>query len=145
MELENELTFTLGDPFTNGHGHESSYTIESNYSSLDITHAYVKATKKLGFDFVKEVCRDYDDHDIHSNELEKLREYGIKIEDCVDIDILKSDLDGKEYAILYGNTDAYVRIFFDIIKKELPNFKYNFVYRNRLCILDGAAYGLFYD
>ena len=47
------ITFTLGD--SSGDGNCVVFHMESNYSVQDITTAYNKATKILGFDFIKTV------------------------------------------------------------------------------------------
>lgn len=55
------ITFTLGDPNGDGHGHYIVFHMQSNYSVKDITDAYNKATEILGFDFIKTCCVEYVD------------------------------------------------------------------------------------
>mgnify|MGYP007106333090 CR=1 FL=1 len=45
------ITFTLGDPSGDGHGHYVVFHMESNYSVQDITDAYNKAAKNTRFWF----------------------------------------------------------------------------------------------
>ena len=130
------IKFTLGDPWGDGHGYHKEFHLESNYSAADITLAYEKATKRIGFDFVKECCSEWEDTTIESDKTEILIKYDI---------IDAKDLDDNVYHI--WNSKYYVEIFIKIIKLIIPDFilQDRDIREEELIILNGAAYGIFLD
>lgn len=136
------ITFTLGDPSGDGHGHYVVFHMESNYSVQDITNAYNKATKILGFDFIKTCCVKYQESYIKPTYASILVKYGILNK----ISLEDTDFYGISKGTYYvdDGVDEYVDIFIKIIKLVLKDFtlEYRDLHEDSLSILDFAAYGL---
>ena len=136
------ITFTLGDPSGDGHGHYVVFHMQSNYSVKDITDAYNKATKILGFDFIKTRCVKYQESYIKPTYASILVKYGILNK----ISLEDTDFYGVSKGTYYvdDGVDEYVDIFIKIIKLILKDFilEYRNLHEDSLDILDFAAYGL---
>lgn len=136
------ITFTLGDPSGDGHGHYVVFHMQSNYSVKDITDAYNKATEILGFDFIKTCCVKYQESYIKPTYASILVKYGILNK----ISLEDTDFYGVSKGTYYvdDGVDEYVDIFIKIIKLILKDFilKYRNLHEDSLDILDFAAYGL---
>lgn len=135
------ITFTLGD--SSGDGNCVVFHMESNYSVQDITNAYNKATKILGFDFIKTCCVEYGDHYIKNLYTPILIKFNI-INKTENLEI--KDFYGIPKGTYYvdDGVDEYVDIFIKIIKLVLKDFtlEYRDLHEDSLSILDSAAYGL---
>lgn len=136
------ITFTLGDPSGDGHGHYIVFHMESNYSVKDITDAYNKATEILGFDFIKTCCVKYQESYIKPMYASILVKYGILNK----ISLEDTDFYGVSKGMYYvdDGVNEYVDIFIKIIKLVLKDFtlEYRDLHEDSLSILDFAAYGL---
>lgn len=136
------ITFTLGDPSGNGHGHYIVFHMESNYSVKDITDAYNKATEILGFDFIKTCCVKYQESYIKPMYASILVKYGILNK----ISLEDTDFYGVSKGMYYvdDGVNEYIDIFIKIIKLVLKDFtlEYRDLHEDSLSILDFAAYGL---
>lgn len=136
------ITFTLGDPSGDGHGHYIVFHMESNYSVKDITGAYNKATEILGFDFIKTCCVKYQESYIKPMYASILVKYGILNK----ISLEDTDFYGVSKGMYYvdDGVNEYVDIFIKIIKLILKDFtlEYRDLHEDSLSILDFAAYGL---
>lgn len=149
--MEHKLTFTLGDPYWDGHGLTSVYYITCNYSDPEIDSAYKEMSKRLGFDFL-ELFSEYECSMIISAEHTKiLVENGLidpsrvitaeELSRCSwysEEDLGAMELDGE---------DEYIDIFFNIVKIILPDLKWSIAMSdfNILTSLDGAGYGLLHS
>ena len=136
------ITFTLGDPSGDGHGHYVVFHMESNYSVQDITNAYNKATEILSFDFIKTCCVEYADHCIKNLYTPILVKYNIIKTERLETEDYYSISKGDYY--IEDGTEEYVDIFIKIIKLVLKDFilEYRNLHEDSLDILDFAAYGL---
>lgn len=136
------ITFTLGDPSGDGHGHYIIFHMQSNYSVKNITDAYNKATEILGFDFIKTCCVNYQESYIKPMYASILVKYGILNK----ISLEDTDFYGVSKGMYYidDGVDEYVNIFIKIIKLVLKDFilEYRDLHEDSLSILDFAAYGL---
>lgn len=136
------ITFTLGDPSGDGHGHYAVFHMESNYSVKDITDAYNKATNLLGFDFIKTCCVKYQESYIKPMYASILVKYGVLNK----ISLEDTDFYGVSKGMYYvdDGVNEYVDIFIKIIKLVLKDFtlEYRDLHEDSLSILDFAAYGL---
>lgn len=136
------ITFTLGDPSGDGHGHYIIFHMQSNYSVKNITDAYNKATEILGFDFIKTCCVKYQESYIKPMYASILVKYGILNK----ISLEDTDFYGVSKGMYYidDGVDEYVNIFIKIIKLVLKDFilEYRDLHEDSLSILDFAAYGL---
>jgi|GEM_PF-5942548 len=138
------IGFTLGDPWADGHGGYETYHMKSNYAPDVIKAAYIKASKLLGFDFIKECCAECDAYYIEPGYAKILADKGI---------INKKYLNKNPewipvgaYSLCEGEkaTDEFVDVFIDIIKLVKPDFileKRN-LQEEDLDILNGAGYGI---
>lgn len=136
------ITFTLGDPSGDGHGHYIVFHMQSNYSVKDITDAYNKATEILGFDFIKTCCVKYQESYIKPMYASILVKYGILNK----ISLEDTDFYGVSKGMYYvdDGVNEYIDIFIKIIKLVLKDFtlEYRDLHEDSLSILDFAAYGL---
>lgn len=136
------ITFTLGDPNGDGHGHYIVFHMQSNYSVKNITDAYNKATEILGFDFIKTCCVNYQESYIKPTYASILVKYGILNK----ISLEDTDFYGVSKGMYYvdDGVNEYVDIFIKIIKLVLKDFtlEYRDLHEDSLSILDFAAYGL---
>lgn len=136
------ITFTLGDPSGDGHGHYIVFHMQSNYSVKDITDAYNKATEILGFDFIKTCCVKYQESYIKPTYTSILVKYGILNK----ISLEDTDFYGVSKGMYYvdDGVNEYIDIFIKIIKLVLKDFtlEYRDLHEDSLSILDFAAYGL---
>lgn len=136
------ITFTLGDPSGDGHGHYVVFHMESNYSVQDITNAYNKATNLLGFDFINTCCVKYQESYIKPTYASILVKYGILNK----ISLEDTDFYGVSKGTYYidEGINEYIDIFIKIIKLVLKDFilEYRNLHEDSLDILDFAAYGL---
>ncbi len=136
------ITFTLGDPGGDGHGHYVVFHMQSNYSVQDITDAYNKATEMLGFDFIKTCCAGYNESYIRPPYASILVNYGV----LNNISLTDVDFYGVSKGSYYidDGVDEYIDIFIKIIKLVIKDFilEYRNLHEDALYILDYAAYGL---
>lgn len=136
------ITFTLGDPGGDGHGHYVVFHMESNYSVKDITDAYNKATNLLGFDFISTCCVKYQESYIKPTYASILVKYGVLNK----ISLEDTDFYGVSKGTYYidEGINEYIDIFIKIIKLVLKDFtlEYRDLQEDSLSILDFAAYGL---
>ena len=142
------ITFSLGDPWDDGHGKYVEYHMVSNYAADEIEEAYKKACKIIGFDFVSRIADEYECDWFLDEETTNL----FLKHHLIDSDRVTSEEDGDTYQpancfYFENGLDDYLNIFCRLIQLILPDF----ILRTRnldeetLSILDGAAYGLFYD
>ncbi len=140
-------TLVLGDWSDDGHGKTDLVIIESNLDKEEIWAAYRKASKKLGFKLVEDVCADYEEGGISQDYLKTLIENGLNIEKVFDTDydlkeakkVLEGD-DPDELVNLW--TNSYTEIFLFIVKLGDPEFEYNIIEDDSSRINIGG-YGLF--
>lgn len=142
-ELKSQLSkhiieVEIGDVCRDGHGLFDTFIFESNYSSDEINQAYYKATDLLGFDYLKECCKDYQDGIIIPKYASILVDRGI---------INKEDLikETKGRFIKGGyeiqETSEFLDIYIDIVKLILADLDYN-SFKTEYLDLDNAGYGL---
>lgn len=140
--MEYNIGFTLGDPSGDGHACTTDYHMVINHSVDEISEAYEKTTKLLGFDFVKEVGVDFQSAPWIPKEFtEKLLKLGI-------ID-KESDSKWGTPAGCYEfgcAEDEFVDLYFAIVKYSLPDLKWRArdLGEEILWDLYGAAYGFTY-
>lgn len=144
--MEYNIGFTLGDPSGDGHACTTDYHIVANHSVDEISEAYEKTTKLLGFDFVKEVGVDFQSAPWIPKELtEKLLKLGIIDKEYV----IESDSEWGTPAGCYEfecAEDEFVDLYFAIVKYSLPDLEWRArdLGEEILWDLYGAAYGFTY-
>lgn len=136
------ITFTLGDPSDDGHGRIREYHIRCNYSAEEITEAYKKAISILGFDYVEDICSEYEESYIDPDKAHILVEHGIISSEDLETENYYSTEKGSYWV---DGCDKYVCIFFEIIRLVLFDCEWYLANFNeeQLFILNGAGYGLF--
>lgn len=151
------ISFSLGDPWGDGHAKFVDYHLVTTHSVEDITSAYKKYCKEVGFNFIEEVGADYDCANVIPKHItEELLKLGI-IDDAYVVRYDPNKDYGNEYIKdwhknydgCYELEDAeeeFVTIFFDLITRLIPNFDWNYriLEEDSLEILEGAAYGFVY-
>ena len=147
--MEYKLTFTLGDPSWDGHCLTSTYYITCNHSGEEIGAAYKEMCDKLGFDFLK-LFSEYEcgrtipeeyttillENEIVSSDRVVTEEALQKCKWYDEEDFGTMEVDGD---------DEYIEIFFNIVKRKLPDLEWHTVKLDfkTLWVLEGAGYGLF--
>lgn len=144
-----KLSFTLGDPSWDGHGMTSEYNIICNYSSGEIESAYKEMCEELGFDFL-ELFSEYEcSRNIPEKYTKTLVENNIINSDRIITEetLSKCSWYNKEdlNTVEIDGEDDYLEIFFDIVRKKLPDLKWDLATSDfeTLGVLHGAGYGLF--
>lgn len=138
------IGFTLGDYNLDGHCINEKYHIVSNHSREDISRAYQKTSKLLGFNLVKDFGIEYEcDPWISEEATSKLLSFGI---------ILDKEVSQGNY--YYGtpvgcyelDPDSLICLYFDIAKYSLPDLEWEYrdINEEILCDLEGAGYGLYH-
>lgn len=147
--MEHKLTFTLGDPSRDGHGITSKYHIICNYSSEEIESAYREMCKELGFDFLELFSKYRSDMIISKEHTKALVENGIIDSNRVITEEIISECPFYDEECLntmeMDGEYEYLEIFFNIIRKKLPDFRWEPATLDfeTLWTLHGAGYGLF--
>lgn len=144
--MKYNIYFSLGDPWSDGHGINYEYHITANYSVEDIENAYTKTTEILGFNFIKEVGSECEcDRWIPKEYTSKLLSLGIINEE----NIVKEDPEfswgvPKGCFEFFNMEDEFIEIYFNIVKYSLPDFEWEIrdLEEETLSDLNGAAYGL---
>lgn len=128
--VKHNIGFTLGNVLEI----TEKYSIIANYSASEISDAYKNSTKLLGFNFVKEVGREY--NYIPDKFTKKLLDFKI---------IDKSQVVNDRYEFYYAD-EEFINIFFDIVKLSLPDLEWNHrdLQEEILWDLEGAASRLVY-
>jgi len=137
--MKYKMGFTMGDYSQDGHNISEVKHIECNYSVEEITKAYKEASKELGFDFINEVCKEYEEHSMPISVANRLN--GIH---AIDIE----DYEDQDGGLLYiEDANEYIDIFFGIVRTKLPNLEYSdvVILEDKLDLLQGAGYGLYHQ
>jgi hypothetical protein len=144
--MKNIIKLTVGDWSKDGHNQSNSYTILTNFDAKQMNAAYKIATKSLGFDYVKDVCSQYEENVPSLRRQEELlkipevRQMMIK-----DWEIKESDLEKNDHGMLYGFCDfcdkSYVDIYLALIKHGDHSFEYKLQEFEEIKI---GGYGLYY-
>lgn len=151
--MEHKITFSLGDPWGDGHGWFEEFHIKANYSAKEINKAYFDFCNKHDFNYVQEICAEYECGECNQAQTQRLLSLGlINEEDIYHFDstvfyanerVMQWDKE-RDGCFDMESLDDYIKIFFKIISKELPDFKweYNCLNEEILDCLNGAAYGM---
>lgn len=135
VELKHRIRLVLGDPSGDGHGRTWQQIISSNLTGQEINEAYKLGTKRLGFDFIANVCSDYCCSRVSVVEAEELKALGCTI---FDEDEYGFD-EEKGYSI---DRHEYVSLYLFLCKLGNTEFKYEYV-SNTMDTLNIGGYGLF--
>lgn len=144
-DLIHKITLVLGDWSNDGHGKTELFTIDSNLNTKEVLRAYKKVSKKLGFNFIEDVCADYQECSIYKEHIKILIQNGLKLETVfLDDWALKEarevlESDGDDDISLW--TEPYIEIFLFIVKLGYPGFEYNHAKSNQHINIGG--YGFF--
>ena len=73
--MTHKFTFTIGDWSCDGHKQFDVIHVESSHTLEECQAAYAAASKKLGFDLIKDYCCDFESNSLDdiSDELEQLK------------------------------------------------------------------------
>lgn len=129
----------MGDPSGDGHGQTETINIKSSLNKKEIEKAYKAGTKKLGFDFCKDVCAEYEDSELDSEKWETLKKLGYQ-----DQDLENEVNEAKKYnnGDIYLWTDSFSNIYLFIVKLGNDNFKFEHLTEKENPTIDIGGYGL---
>lgn len=136
--MNNIITLVVGDPSGDGHRETDTFTIKTNLSKQELTKAYEKGSKLLGFDFKEHICCEYEDSILPEEELNILLGKDLILKDIVDDYFLQKY---KNSGILNLDSDSYTNIFLFIVKLGNSEFEYTY---EKLPTIDIGGYGLFF-
>lgn len=133
------LQLKLGDPYADGHGIVESVFIECNKDSVAVMNAYYEGKEMLGIDLSENICRHYEDSSISAEDVQKLRDAGLTLEDEMmradDYDPEEDDPD--DYTL---NEESFAEIYMFIVTKGDPEIEWKHV---SLESVEIGGYGLF--
>lgn len=140
-------TLVVGDWSDDGHGKTDVIIIHSNIESEKIMGAYRKASKKLGFKLIDDVCTDYEDSMLPTQDLKKLMDHGLRLEQIFEpgydeLEEAKRALENESSEGISLWPDSYAKIFLFIVGLGDPTFGYKIVEDDTSRINIGG-YGLF--
>jgi hypothetical protein len=133
MSNTHRINLILGDPSGDGHGKSQTVVINSSLSKHELLAPYQAGTKLVGFDFINEVCKEYEDCRLE-------REYKTKLLELGFFDFYE---DGLEEDTCYLDQELFVQIFLFICKLGDTLFEYQIVESNSYINIGG--YGLFHS
>lgn len=116
----------MGDSSNDGHGRTKSIMIDSNISANELYKSYNLGCNILGFDLIKEVAANYNDHSISKEYFEEMIRLGYNDSFC-----------DPEYL----DDESFVDLFLFIVKLGNSNFTYTIIYN--IPYIDIGGYGLF--
>lgn len=124
-----------------GFGHEKNekFLIRANKPYEDVMRAYEVATKKIGFDFVKTIAREYREKKITKKQYDALVAGGVKFDEDWNWDMPDDDGNVVDYVDL--EPWSYVETWIDIVEsgdKELV-----IEADNEIGLVNIGGYGLF--
>lgn len=137
-EPDKIISLVMGDWSGDGHSKTDTVVIKSNLTVPEITKAYKKASKKLGFDLIKEVAADYQDNNLSKDNMQALIKNGFsgELEDDEE-----EDNGGKGGYFLW--TDSFLDIYLFIVKLGDPNFEYAILQGELNPSINIGGYGLY--
>jgi hypothetical protein len=131
MKNTHRIDLILGDPSGDGHGKSQTVVINSSLSRGELLAAYQVGRFIVGFDFINEVCKEYED-------CRMKREYKTKLLELGFFDFYE---DGLEEDTCYLDQELFAQIFLFICKLGDTLFEYQIVESNSYINIGG--YGLF--
>jgi len=125
-----------GDWANDGHGMTQSIIIKSNFTKDQIKEAYKSGTEIIGFDLKSDCCRKYEDDLLTTEQVNKLKSYGIIVE-------FECEWDGADLSEgFHVIPDEYTEIFLKICRLGDPDFNYEILDTPEVHI---GGYGIFYS
>jgi hypothetical protein len=76
----NNITVTMGDWSSDGHGKTESVVISTNLTSEEIEAGYKAGTKIIGKSFIDKYCENYEDSSMSFHAAEPFEKAGIKFD-----------------------------------------------------------------
>lgn len=137
--METRVKLLVGDYSGDGHNITQDYYVLTNLSCKQVQSSYKEGTKKIGFNFSNEVCRNYEDGSISKDKWAKLKEFGY----------VPRSYDGEEFELEENvagdgftlDSQTFADIFMFICKLGNPTLEYKFVEEDNSINIGG--YGLF--
>lgn len=147
-EPENVISLVLGDWSGDGHSKTDTIVIMSSLNKKDVEKAYKNGTKKLGFDFINEVCEEYEDRLLPKDKLELLMKSGFKASDFgykskYELKELKDALEDECSPGLGLWIDTFPKIYLFIVKLGNEDFKYRILEGAENPSINIGGYGLY--
>ena len=114
--MKNIIKIEIGDWSGDGHGISEVHIIYTNLTHEEMLEAYKIAVDKLGFDFCKEVCSNYEEITISDpKKIKALKKH------VIDLEAGNFQKDEKGYWL---DDDRFFDIYFRMIKLGNPSFVY---------------------
>jgi hypothetical protein len=134
-----KFKMAIGDPSGDGHKEHASFVIDTDAESIDEVNAAYKTAKQIsGVDLIEEVCREYEEHYIIKEYIDKLEAVGIKVSDLGE----EAPYQGPEDAVGFF-PDSWCQLVLEFLKLGNPKYHYYIVTSDEMPTFDGGGYGLF--
>lgn len=137
------ISLVVGDWSGDGHDKRETVNIKSNLDKKAMEKAYKKGTKKLGFDFCKDVCAEYEDNKLPPEKLDALVKLGLETKGMgleYDLKRIKKD-EGVEIGLWH---DDFVEIYLFIVKLGDDEFTFEYLNADANPTINIGGYGMFY-
>ncbi len=136
------ISLVIGDWSGDGHDKRETINIKSSLDKKAMEKAYKKGAKKLGFDFCKDVCAEYEDNKIPSEKLDALVKLGLETKGMgleYDLKRMKKD---KDVGIGLWHDD-FVEIYLFLIKLGNEEFTFEYLDVDTNPTINIGGYGMF--
>lgn len=131
----NIVELIVGDWSGDGHRQTCNLLVQTNITAKDIEKAYKEGTKKLGFNFIEEVCCDFEEDTVSGEYLEILKNQ-LDLSKCSNFLLEESE----DYIVL--SIKDYIEIYLAIIRYGDP---FCVVFEKKVDVLKIGGYGLFWS
>lgn len=129
-----KISLIVGDWGMDGHGMSESFVYESNLTQKLVSKAYEDGTLIVGFNLTEDVASLYEESNIETEKLNKLKSLGFSEQ-------LSYESDGKD-GVHPISVEDYVDMWLFIVKLGNPKFVATEVENEKINI---GGYGLFYN
>ena len=139
METNTNLPYcidlVIGDWSGDGHEKTRQYTIHSNLNKDCLVVAYWKAVEITGINLIKDVCSEYEDHNLPEDIYLKLCGFGV----C---ELFREEDGSIDEDTLYMEPEFWVDLYCNFCKAGNPDFLFEF--STAPSSINIGGYGLFY-
>lgn len=133
-----QYTLDVGDSSGDGHGRSDRITFNCSHSDKEIDKAYWQAVKKCKITLTDSrdekdvrILGDYEESSITLEQMQQLIDIGVNLENMTNIELNDWQEDSKEWSYTIYS-DGVAELFLEMVRTQLPEFKYDFVKLNIL-------------
>jgi len=135
----NSFRVLFGDPSNDGHGRYEEFVFECNFNKNQLEQVFKKAQKDSGVSFDK-ILYEYEDNSINENLVEKLEDFGIKVQKIKTKWGSPEENDDCSWSM---DPESTLLLILEMIKIQDPEFQYIVINKKLPEVFKGIGYGLF--